>query len=229
MASFTTHYDNLRVARNAPFEVIKAAYKALSQKYHPDKHPDDPNAGRRMQIINLAYDTLCDPAKRAEHDREIAEKEAAAKREQELEKRHNMTEDPDNAAARATREARRKAFEEAGRAEEKERQEAARAAAHATREARRKAFEEASRAEEKARQEAANATATAGRHTVASPQVRSTVVRDILNTIFLLTTILSVTLIAQDLLSKPTHQSRQFSSADSTPAPLPRQAASALK
>jgi hypothetical protein len=29
MANIRTHYDNLRVARNAPDSVIKAAYKAF--------------------------------------------------------------------------------------------------------------------------------------------------------------------------------------------------------
>jgi hypothetical protein len=31
MANIHTHYDNLKVARNAPVSVIKAAYKALCQ------------------------------------------------------------------------------------------------------------------------------------------------------------------------------------------------------
>lgn len=37
MANIRTHYDNLKVARNAPTSVIKAAYKALCQTYHTDK------------------------------------------------------------------------------------------------------------------------------------------------------------------------------------------------
>lgn len=37
MASIRTHYDNLKVARDAPDAVIRAAYKALMQKFHPDK------------------------------------------------------------------------------------------------------------------------------------------------------------------------------------------------
>lgn len=72
---FRTHYDNLNVARNADIAVIKAAYKALASKYHPDKNPDNPNAQKIMQIINQAYEVLSDPIKRAEHDRWIAEQE----------------------------------------------------------------------------------------------------------------------------------------------------------
>ena len=53
-----THYDNLKVTRNAPLEVIKAAYKTLAQKYHPDLNPGNPDAVRVMTIINAAYATL---------------------------------------------------------------------------------------------------------------------------------------------------------------------------
>ncbi len=78
MQKIYTHYDNLKVARNAPFEVIRAAYKTLSQKYHPDRNSDNPNAARVMSIINASYEVLSDPAKRAEHDKWIAEKEFTA-------------------------------------------------------------------------------------------------------------------------------------------------------
>ncbi len=75
MAKIHTHYDNLKVARLAPQEVIRAAYKALSQKYHPDKNPGDEKAARIMAIINSAYGTLSDPVRRREHDEWIAAEE----------------------------------------------------------------------------------------------------------------------------------------------------------
>lgn len=78
MAKIRTHYDNLNVARTADIAVIKAAYKALAQKYHPDRNPDNPNAEWIMQIINKAYEVLSDPIKRAEHDRWIDEQERRA-------------------------------------------------------------------------------------------------------------------------------------------------------
>lgn len=78
MKKFRTHYDNLNVARNADIAVIKAAYKALAQKYHPDRNPDNPNAERIMKIINTAYQVLIDPVRRAEHDRWIDEQERRA-------------------------------------------------------------------------------------------------------------------------------------------------------
>jgi curved DNA-binding protein CbpA len=80
MARIHTHYDNLKVARNAPPEVIRAAYKTLSQKYHPDRNPGNQDAIRIIQIINSAYEVLSDPAKRKEHDDWITQAEANAER-----------------------------------------------------------------------------------------------------------------------------------------------------
>lgn len=77
MAKIHTHYDNLRVTRNAPPKVIRAAYKRLSQKFHPDKNPGNADAARIMAIINTSYKVLSDPDKRREHDQWIAEMEAA--------------------------------------------------------------------------------------------------------------------------------------------------------
>ena len=75
MARIHTHYDNLKVSRGAPQEVVRAAYKALSQKYHPDKNPGDVKAARIMAILNSAYGTLSDPVSRREHDEWIAAEE----------------------------------------------------------------------------------------------------------------------------------------------------------
>jgi len=75
MAKFRTHYDNLKVARKAPIGVIKAAYKALCQSYHPDKYEGKPEQAHQiMKLINEAYVVLSDPNKRAEHDRWIDKK-----------------------------------------------------------------------------------------------------------------------------------------------------------
>ena len=73
-----SHYDNLKVSRDAPQEVIRAAYKTLSQKYHPDRRIDDPDAERVMKIINASYAVLSDPVQRKEHDEWLARKEREA-------------------------------------------------------------------------------------------------------------------------------------------------------
>ena len=71
-----THYDNLKVAYNAPDVVIRAAYRALVQQFHPDKFPDRAVAEHRIKIINKAYEVLSDPDRRKEHDQWIADQSA---------------------------------------------------------------------------------------------------------------------------------------------------------
>lgn len=77
MPRIHTHYDNLKVTRNAPPEVIRAAYKTLCQKFHPDRNPDDENANKTFLLIRSAYETLSDPEKRRLHDAWIASVETA--------------------------------------------------------------------------------------------------------------------------------------------------------
>lgn len=79
MSKLHTHYDNLKVSRDAPEGVIKAAYKALAQSSHPDRC-SDPKATKRMQLINEAYAVLSDSQKRAEHDTWIQEQESCNSR-----------------------------------------------------------------------------------------------------------------------------------------------------
>lgn len=68
-----THYDNLKVTQDAPAEVIKAAYRALASKYHPDKNGGSARAKQIMALINTAYAVLSDPSKKAAHDLWIRE------------------------------------------------------------------------------------------------------------------------------------------------------------
>lgn len=70
-----THYDNLKVTRNAPDIVIKAAHKALLQMHHPDKASDKISAERITRILNDARDVLLDPIRRKQHDDWIKEQE----------------------------------------------------------------------------------------------------------------------------------------------------------
>ncbi|MEJ5988792.1 J domain-containing protein [Ramlibacter sp. PS3R-8] len=63
-----TYYDLLQVERDATPERVRAAYRKLAQKYHPDKMPDNVNAVRAMAAINAAYEVLSDGQRRAEHD-----------------------------------------------------------------------------------------------------------------------------------------------------------------
>ena len=59
----------LGVLDDAEDIVIRAAYRALAQRYHPDKwQGDQAEATRRMAEINEAYSVLSDTAKRAAYD-----------------------------------------------------------------------------------------------------------------------------------------------------------------
>lgn len=73
-----SHYENLQVSRTASDEVIKGAYRYLSQKWHPDKQPSEKRseAERIMKLVNDAYAVLSDPARRREHDEWIVAEEA---------------------------------------------------------------------------------------------------------------------------------------------------------
>jgi curved DNA-binding protein CbpA len=70
-----THYDNLKVARNAPVEVIRAAYRVLCQKYHPDLNPGNTRATKNMAIINTSYEVLSDPDRRRKYDLHLLQQE----------------------------------------------------------------------------------------------------------------------------------------------------------
>lgn len=62
-------YELLGVGRSATPEEIKAAFRKLAAKHHPDKNPDDPGAHQRFKEINAAHEILKDPNKRAMFDR----------------------------------------------------------------------------------------------------------------------------------------------------------------
>jgi curved DNA-binding protein CbpA len=66
------YYDVLGVSQNADDFVIKAAYKAMAQRYHPDKFANNPreaaDAEAKMRQLNEAYQVLSDEAKRRDYD-----------------------------------------------------------------------------------------------------------------------------------------------------------------
>ena len=62
-------YTVLGVPRSADAADIKAAYRKLALKYHPDRNPGDAAAEERFKEISEAYATLRDPEGRARYDR----------------------------------------------------------------------------------------------------------------------------------------------------------------
>ena len=53
-----SNYEKLGVAPGTPLDQVEKAYKKLVKQYHPDLHPDDPDAASKMAEINAAYDDL---------------------------------------------------------------------------------------------------------------------------------------------------------------------------
>lgn len=62
------YYKVLGVDRNATAEVIKAAYRKLARKYHPDLNPNDAAATKKFQEINEAHEVLSEPESRKKYD-----------------------------------------------------------------------------------------------------------------------------------------------------------------
>lgn len=67
-AKVQTHYDNLKVAQDAPLETITAAYRALRALYDPAEHPGNERVARIARIVDRAYEVLSNPSSRRAHD-----------------------------------------------------------------------------------------------------------------------------------------------------------------
>jgi len=72
MNTFTDYYTVLGVDSHASASTIKAAFKKLALKYHPDVY-NGPDAQERMRDLLIAYQTLSDPASRRNYDVQRAE------------------------------------------------------------------------------------------------------------------------------------------------------------
>lgn len=62
------YYEVLGVPRTADEKQIKAAYRRLARKYHPDVNPNDRTAEAKFKEISEAYEVLGDPDKRRLYD-----------------------------------------------------------------------------------------------------------------------------------------------------------------
>lgn len=70
------YYKILEIDRSATIKEIKAQYRKLSLKYHPDKNEGDPKAAEKFSdvangyiyILYIAYEVLSDADKRRIYD-----------------------------------------------------------------------------------------------------------------------------------------------------------------
>jgi molecular chaperone DnaJ len=63
------YYDVLGVERGADEKALKAAYRKLALKYHPDHNPGSKDAEDKFKEVGEAYSILSDSQKRAAYDR----------------------------------------------------------------------------------------------------------------------------------------------------------------
>jgi curved DNA-binding protein CbpA len=71
-------YATLGVARGATTSQVRAAYRRLAKRYHPDLHAET-GAPDRMRRINQAWEILSNPDRRAEYDASLASPAAATR------------------------------------------------------------------------------------------------------------------------------------------------------
>lgn len=95
------YYKILGVLDDAEDIVIRAAYKALAQRYHPDKwNGNEEEANSKMSDINEAYGVLSDKSKRKKYDSEFLRDKNKSKKydrdtKSEFEKKEESTKESD--------------------------------------------------------------------------------------------------------------------------------------
>lgn len=77
------YYDILEVSETASLEVIKAAYRTLSKRYHPDTRKGNPlPKDINMTLVNEAYEVLSDEQKRKRYDESLKAQKASSRQSQ---------------------------------------------------------------------------------------------------------------------------------------------------
>lgn len=69
MSATADYYETLGVPRTADQAAIKAAFRKLAMKLHPDQNPGCKVSEEKFKEIGEAYSVLSDPEKRAAYDR----------------------------------------------------------------------------------------------------------------------------------------------------------------
>jgi DnaJ-class molecular chaperone len=69
---FQDYYATLGVPRTATEKEIRAAYRKLARKHHPDVNPGKKEAEEQFKRINEAYEVLSDAEKRKKYDELVA-------------------------------------------------------------------------------------------------------------------------------------------------------------
>lgn len=73
--AINTHYDILKVSRDASSDVIRAAYKELTQNYVSDNNPSV-DATKLMKVIHNSYAILSNPIQKSKYDQWLLEQDS---------------------------------------------------------------------------------------------------------------------------------------------------------
>lgn len=65
---YIDYYQILGLDKSASENDIKKAFRKQARKYHPDLHPNDPDAKRQFQLVNEAHEVLSNPENRKKYD-----------------------------------------------------------------------------------------------------------------------------------------------------------------
>src|SRR5688572_28671447 len=71
MAKFKDYYKLLELEPYEDIEAVKASFRKLARKYHPDINPGNPAFEEKFKEINEAYDILSDAEKKARYDQSL--------------------------------------------------------------------------------------------------------------------------------------------------------------
>ena len=68
-----THYDILELSPDCEDADIKAAFRKLAMRFHPDRTAEEPEAAEKFLEVRAAYEILIDPDLREEYDQYLVE------------------------------------------------------------------------------------------------------------------------------------------------------------
>ena len=68
MSNAPDYYQTLRISKQSSAVEIKRAFRRLARQFHPDLHPNNPDAAAQFKQISQAYEILGDPERRSHYD-----------------------------------------------------------------------------------------------------------------------------------------------------------------
>ena len=71
-------YNVLNIPQDATLIEINTSFRNLSQRFHPDKNPNDKYSEEKMKLITQAHETLSDYDKRILYDSQYLSNETAS-------------------------------------------------------------------------------------------------------------------------------------------------------